>query len=249
MDAVDISLWSVRHVCLLEVPAISAGGAAACLAEYLAKQLWLCDAQLVEVGKGALKPLLEAKGRPRHQNVKDLEHLDPARCQPRLLLLSERLLPTALLKCFAERRSPKRTRLLVAHDDLEPAMNEFLQEALQQGFTFHVLARHQSETTIGIYAIDWNEPSLHISSFQDAVSIALRFPTAWAAETSEMVQRCEIWTSEHEICFAAEDFGWRKRAKLPREVDVNCEDNWCKWRKTCKTLEIKLRCKRSLRDG
>ena len=32
--------------------------------------------------EGALKPLLEAKGRPRHQNVKDLEHLDPARCQP-----------------------------------------------------------------------------------------------------------------------------------------------------------------------
>ena len=31
--------------------------------------------------EGALKPLLEAKGRPRHQNVKDLEDLDPARCQ------------------------------------------------------------------------------------------------------------------------------------------------------------------------
>lgn len=103
--------------------------------------------------------------------------------------------------------------------------------------------------SLRIYAIDWNEPSLHISSFQDAVSIALRFPTAWAAEISETVHRCEIWTSEDEICFAAEEFGWRKRANLPREVDVNCEDNWCKWRKTCKTLEIKLRCKRSLRDG
>jgi len=33
-----------------------------------------------------------------------------------------------------------------------PAMNEFLQEALQQGFTFHVLARHQSETTIGMHS-------------------------------------------------------------------------------------------------
>ena len=68
----------------------------------------------------------------------------------------------------------------------------------------------QGVPSLRIYAIDWNEPSLHISSFQDAVSIALRFPTAWAAETSEMVQRCEIWTSEHEICFAAEDFGWRE---------------------------------------
>eukprot|EP00435_Cladocopium_sp_Y103_P068668 s52_g32.t1 len=36
-DAVDITLWSVRHVCLLEVQAISVGCAAACLAEYLAK--------------------------------------------------------------------------------------------------------------------------------------------------------------------------------------------------------------------
>ena len=36
-------------------------------------------------------------------------------------------------------------------------MNEFLQEALQEGFTFHVLARHQSETTcIGMHSCTTN---------------------------------------------------------------------------------------------
>ena len=45
---------------------------------------WLVAAQFTHhcTVEGALKPLLEAKGWPRHQNVKDLEHLDPARCQP-----------------------------------------------------------------------------------------------------------------------------------------------------------------------
>ena len=40
---------------------------------------------------------------------------------------------------------------LMSHLRPEP-MNEFLQEALQEGFTFHVLARYQSETTcIGLH--------------------------------------------------------------------------------------------------
>lgn len=88
-----------------------------------------------------------------------------------------------------------------------------------------------------IYSIDFNEPFLHISSFQDTVSVALCCPATWSISLRES---CDLFISTEEVCLAVEELGWRRRTKLPHPVDVDSPKNFSKWRKVEKMLEIQL---------
>ena len=88
-----------------------------------------------------------------------------------------------------------------------------------------------------IYSIDFNEPFLHISSFQDTVSVSLCCPVTWSISLRES---CDLWIAVEEICLAVEELGWRRRARLPHPVDVDSPKNFSKWRKRGKILEIQL---------
>jgi len=234
-DAVDISLWRVRHRCIVREPKMQ--GASAFLAWFLSENPWLCEGQLIELGHGGVLNLTAQDTSSSVLEVEDLEGVD--RCDVPLVLLTVDLVSLPTLKRFAERRRPKTTRLLVARDEQEPEiLSTFLQEALREGFTFRVLARHRSESSfIGIYSIDFNEPFLHISSFQDTVSISLCCPATWSISLRES---CDLWISTEEICLAVEELGWRRRARLPHLVDVDSPKNLSKWRKVEKMLEIQL---------
>eukprot|EP00439_Symbiodinium_sp_Y106_P060226 s1533_g8.t2 len=146
--------------------------------------------------------------------------------KPQLLLLAadvvhERVPYLALLETIrhiCDLRSPKATRLLLAHQDRQPEHTDrFLEAALEQGFSSRVVARHANEKTcLAIYMLSWNEPELHISSFQRKLSVCTTFVGAWLQTTLD----CSVELSPSEIQFSWHRFGWKRKLQLPVPVDV-----------------------------
>ncbi|CAE7605687.1 yitU [Symbiodinium microadriaticum] len=153
--------------------------------------------------------------------VKDIRDI----FQPQLLLLAadvvhQRVPYLALLETIryiCDLRSPKATRLLLAHQDRQPEHTDrFLEAALEQGFSSRVVARHANEKTcLAIYMLSWNEPELHISSFQRKISVCTTFAGAWLQTTVD----CSVEISPSEIQFSWHRFGWKRRLQLPFRVD------------------------------
>ena len=63
--------------------------------------------------------------------------------------------------------------------------------------------------------LSWNEPELHISSFQRKLSVCTTFAGAWLQTTVD----CSVEISPSEIQFSWHRFGWKRRLQLPFRVD------------------------------
>ena len=64
--------------------------------------------------------------------------------------------------------------------------------------------------------LSWNEPELHISSFQRKLSVCTTFVGAWLQTTLD----CSVELSPSEIQFSWHRFGWKRKLQLPVPVDV-----------------------------
>ncbi|CAK9110645.1 Putative phosphatase YitU [Durusdinium trenchii] len=256
-EALDITLWSVRHRCLIDD---CAPDPASLLAHFLAEHPWLCDAHWLGPA-GLLEQLASrfpSEGRRPLHALEDLDRAGTALTStPGLLLLNVGLVEVSFVKSLALRRKHFRTRLLMAHHDAElQTTNEFFEEVIRQGFSFHVLARHQQNLRLGIYAIDWNEPKLHVSSFQGCSSVCVDFPSTLTPAMSAAPQSAapgDVFVSEGELRCAWDQVGWRTQLKLPQVILPDkvqaqpgrlarrlCPEATCRWRPRRRRLELLL---------
>ena len=83
--------------------------------------------------------------------------------------------------------------------------------------------------------LNWNEPDVHVASFQGKVSVCVTFPGSWLQNTMD----CDVQLCPTELQFSWDRFGWRRRARLPFPVDVEAAP--CILRRRQQQLIIELR--------
>ncbi|OLP84026.1 putative phosphatase YitU [Symbiodinium microadriaticum] len=259
-EAVDVAIWSIRHSCLMTVPAAIwsrdtvtnedsvfnfpvpglpetvracqslqsdelgavVWDAAVLLAWFLCQNDWLChNARILELGAGTglvglVAKALGAEGGAFAGGIS----LNAAWVEDMAAISLDWEDPHCVketIRYICDLRSPKATRLLLAHQDRQPEHTDrFLEAALEQGFSSRVVARHANEKTcLAIYMLSWNEPELHISSFQRKISVCTTFAGAWLQTTVD----CSVEISPSEIQFSWHRFGWKRRLQLPFRVD------------------------------
>ncbi|CAJ1446358.1 unnamed protein product [Effrenium voratum] len=236
-DAKDIALWTVQHSCILDIPPSPSPQAGdnllpgQLLEEFLQQHSWLCDGKVLQLISGEAAPV---RSRPGWAETSDWERDSSLGIvdAPRLLLLALELPCLSRLGRLCALRAPRPTRLLLPKRGQRA--DSALQEAIQQGFAVHVLARHRAED-IAIYAIDWNEPAVSVYSFQGQAFVCAELPSAWSHCSPHGL---EVHASRGELLFTWEELGWQRQVRLPFKVDLEKMDA-CRKHKT--RLEIKLR--------